>query len=159
VGTGAAVSALGAGAAFSCSKNRQRLGTLDDDPRAPADEGEAEEVFHQFPATEDGVVEVCVELGPVILTDEAGETRVPKTPARVLPQAETEGRTTTEVEQGAKHSGISEIWCRFFKGKLATFLFFTPFFSNSSTTMHHFQYSGHFAARHYLVINIHGCES
>jgi diaminopimelate decarboxylase len=94
-------------------------------------------------------VQVGVELGPVVLTDKAGEPGVPKTAASIVPQAKPEGRTTTEIEQRAKHMGISKIWCRFIKGKLATFLFFTPFFSNPSTTMHHFQYSGH---------NLH-CES
>jgi hypothetical protein len=80
------------------SKHRQRLGAFDDDPGATANEGEAEEIFHELPAAQDCVVKVCVELRAVVLPHETGELRVAKTSARISPEAETEAGTMAEVE-------------------------------------------------------------
>jgi len=79
------------------SEHRQRASALEHDPGAPAGQAEAEKHFHPFAGAQHHVVHVRVEASPIALRQKTGEARVPKSSARIPPQAEANGRAVAEI--------------------------------------------------------------
>jgi hypothetical protein len=85
------------------SKNRERSGALDQHPSSAAGEQQGDHLAHQLSAAKHRVVTVHFMTAAIAFGEEAGETRIAPTTARITRQSETDGGTTTEVEQKAQH--------------------------------------------------------
>ncbi len=87
-------------------KHGQRFGAFDGDPRGTTGEQEHQALADEFPAAQDGAVEIDVAAAAVAGGEETGELGVAVPAARITTEPETEGRTMTQVEQEAGHSDV-----------------------------------------------------
>ena len=120
------------------SKHRQRPGALDQDPGSAASQKQRDHLADHFSATKYRVMAVHFVPTAIVVSEKTGETGIAAATPRIAAQSETDGRTTTEIEQKAQHSEIyrhiSEICYRFLMGNITNVRLSRLFPSASCTT-------------------------